>query len=111
VGGSAGLDRRFSESYDPSTDVLPDKEEGNWDDAVEAFRDRQKLRQMQEERMKAVGFADHQIQRINNSQREKTEEDVVWSKAGEKREWDRGKGENGDDGEDIVLRDILSEEL
>ncbi|KAL7792615.1 hypothetical protein V8C37DRAFT_380054 [Trichoderma ceciliae] len=111
VAGSASLDRRFSDSYDPSTDVLPDKEEDNWDDAVEAFRDRQKLRQMQEERMRAAGFADHQIQRISNSQREKKEEDVVWSKAGEKREWDRGKGEDGDDdGDDVVLRGILSED-
>ncbi|RFU76921.1 pre-mrna-splicing factor 38b [Trichoderma arundinaceum] len=112
VAGTASLDRRFSDSYDPSTDVLPDKDEDNWDDAVEAYRDRQKLRRTQEERMRAAGFADHQIQRINNSQREKTEEDVVWSKAGEKREWDRGKGQGGDDdGDDIVLRGILSEEL
>lgn len=110
VTGSASLDRRFSDSYDPSTDVLPDKEEdNNWDDAVEAFRDRQKLRQTQEERMKAAGFADHQIQRINSSQREKTEADVVWAKAGEKREWDRGKGDDGDDSDD-VMRGILSED-
>lgn len=62
--------------------------------------------------MKAAGFADDQIQRINNnSQREKTEEDVVWSKAGERREWDRGKEEDGDDdGDEIVMRGILSEE-
>ncbi|KAH6605601.1 pre-mrna-splicing factor 38b [Trichoderma cornu-damae] len=112
VAGSASLDRRFSDSYDPSADVPPDKGEGTWDDAVEAFRDRQKLRQMQEERMRAAGFADHQIQRINNSQREKTEADVVWSKVGEKREWDRGKEEDGqEDGDDMVLRGILSEEL
>ncbi|KAL7789600.1 hypothetical protein V8C43DRAFT_285931 [Trichoderma afarasin] len=108
VAGTASLDRRFSDSYDPSTDVLPDKEEDNWDDAVEAFRDRQKLRQVQDERMKAAGFADHQIQRINNNQREKTEEDVVWSKAGEERAWDRGKREDSDG--DIVLHGILSEE-
>ncbi|KAL7951941.1 hypothetical protein V8C42DRAFT_305690 [Trichoderma barbatum] len=108
VAGTASLDRRFSDSYDPSADVLPEKEEGDWDDAVEAFRDRQKLRRVQEERMKAAGFADHQIQRINNSQREKTEDDVVWSKAGEERAWDRGKREDSDG--DIVLHGILSEE-
>ncbi|KAL7929575.1 hypothetical protein V8C35DRAFT_315154 [Trichoderma chlorosporum] len=109
VAGAASLDRRFSDSYDPSTDILPDKEEEDWDDAVEAFRDRQKLRRAQDDRMKAAGFADHQIQRINNSQREKTEEDVVWSKAGEERAWDRGKKEDGDG--DIILHGILSEEL
>ncbi|OTA08385.1 hypothetical protein A9Z42_0000660 [Trichoderma parareesei] len=111
VAGAASLDRRFSESYDPSTEVLPDDEEGGaWDDAVEAYRDRQKLRQMQEERMKAAGFADHQIQRANNSQREKTEEDVVWSKAGEERAWDRGKRDDEDGDGDIILRGILSED-
>lgn len=112
VAGSASLDRRFSDSYDPNADVLPDNQEEDWDDAVEAFRDRQKLRRTQEERMRAAGFADHQIQRINNNLREKTEEDVVWSKAGEERAWDRGKREDGDeDGDgDIVLRGILSED-
>jgi hypothetical protein len=110
VAGAASLDRRFSESYDPSTEVLPDDEGGDWDDAVEAYRDRQKLRQMQEERMKAAGFADHQIQRANNSQREKTEEDVVWSKAGEERAWDRGKRDDEDGDGDIILRGILSED-
>ncbi|UKZ86700.1 uncharacterized protein TrAFT101_002524 [Trichoderma asperellum] len=112
VGGASGLDRRFSDSYDPSTDILPDDEEANLDDAVEAFRDRQKLRLIQAERARAAGIAEHQIQKMNNSQREKTEEDVVWSKAGEKREWDRGKGEKGvDDEDDITMRGILSEEF
>ncbi|PTB68347.1 hypothetical protein BBK36DRAFT_1114293 [Trichoderma citrinoviride] len=110
VAGTSSLDRRFSESYDPSTEVLPEEEAGDWDDAVEAFRDRQKLRRMQDERMKAAGFADHQIQRINNSQREKTEEGVVWSKAGEERAWDRGKRDDEDGDGDIILRGILSED-
>ncbi|KAL6896956.1 hypothetical protein GGI43DRAFT_385590 [Trichoderma evansii] len=112
VGGASGLDRRFSESYDPSKDVLPDDEEANFDGAVEALRDRQKLRLIQQEHMRAAGIADKQIQKIDNSQREKTEEDVVWSKAGEKREWDRGKGKNGEhDGDDIIMRGISSEEF
>ncbi|EHK44405.1 hypothetical protein TRIATDRAFT_223778 [Trichoderma atroviride IMI 206040] len=105
VGGASGLDRRFSDSYDPSTDVLPE------DDAVEAFRDRQKLRLAQQERMRAAEIAEHQAQKTSNSQREKTEEDVVWSKAGEKRAWDRGKGEDGDDSDDITMRGVLSEEF
>lgn len=110
VGEASGLDRRFSESYDPSKDVLPDDEEANVVDAVEAFKDRQKLRPVQQEWMRAAGIADDQIQKMNNSQREKTEEDVVWSKAGEKREWDRGKGKNGeDDGDDIIMRGSLEE--
>lgn len=98
VGGSSGIDRRFSETYDPKTDVQMDEDEGgnSWDDAVEAFRDRQKLRQNQEERMRAAGFADEQIQRASGTD-EKAAESVQWSKAGEKREWDVGK-EIGSDG-------------
>jgi hypothetical protein len=57
---------------------------------VEAFRDRQKLRQNQEQRLKAAGFADEQIQRASGSE-EKSAESVQWSKAGEKRAWDVGK--------------------
>lgn len=109
VGGASGLDRRFSDSYDPSTDVLPDDDDA---DAVEAFRDRQKLRLIQQERMRAAEIADSQVQKTNNSQREKTEEDVVWSRAGEKREWDRGKGENGgNDSDDVTMRGALSGEF
>jgi hypothetical protein len=65
----------------------------NWEDEVEAFRDRQKLRQSQEERLRAAGFGDEQIQRIHNGSNGGTEDEanVRWSKAGEKREWDKGK--------------------
>ncbi|KAF6521148.1 hypothetical protein HZS61_015406 [Fusarium oxysporum f. sp. conglutinans] len=92
VGGSSGIDRRFSDTYDPKTDIQMDEDEvGNdWDDAVEAFRDRQKLRQNQEQRLKDAGFADEQIQRASGAD-EKSAESVQWSKAGEKRAWDVGK--------------------
>jgi hypothetical protein len=89
-----GIDYRFSESYDPTTDVQVDGEGEGWEDAVEAFRDRQKLKQNQEARMKEAGFAVDQIARMKRGVEEKTEEDVVWSKAGEKREWDRGKSQS-----------------
>lgn len=71
---------------------------GDWDDAVEAFRDRQKLRQHQEERLRAAGFATKQIEKVAASGAERKEEDVRWAKAGESREWDRGK-EVGSDGD------------
>jgi hypothetical protein len=77
---------------------------------VEAFQNRQKLRLIQQEQMRAAEMAEHQAQKTSNSQREKTEEDVVWSKAGEKRAWDRGK-EDGDDSDDMTMRGILSEEF
>ncbi|KAF7553989.1 hypothetical protein G7Z17_g3239 [Cylindrodendrum hubeiense] len=97
VGGSSGIDRRFSETYDPKTDVQMDDNDagGNWDDDVEAFRDRQKLKQNQEQRMRAAGFADDQIQRATSTDA-KLAEGVQWSKAGEKREWDRGKAVGAD---------------
>lgn len=94
IGGEAGLDRRFSESYDPRTDVQMDDDNAgkdDWDDAVEVFRDRQKLKQHQEERLRAAGFASEQIEKAAASGAEKTEDDVRWKRAGEGREWDLGK--------------------
>lgn len=102
IGGAAALDRRFSESYDPKLDVRMEDEGDTWDDAVESFRDRQKMLLNQDQRMKDAGFTDEQIQRAKGSD-EKKELDVVWSKAGEKREWDEGKGivvESDDDDDD-----------
>lgn len=91
VAGSSGIDRRFSDTYDPKWDVQMDDDGGdNWDDAVEAFRDRQKLRQHQEQRMRGAGFDDSDIQKIQGSG-DKSEEEVRWSKAGEKLEWDKDK--------------------
>ncbi|GAB0138508.1 hypothetical protein EsDP_00006743 [Epichloe bromicola] len=101
IGGAAALDRRFSESYDPKLDVRMEDEGDPWDDAVESFRDRQKMLLNQDQRLKDAGFTAEQIQRAKGSD-EKKELDVVWSKAGEKREWDEGKGiavESGDDGD------------
>lgn len=94
IGGSSGIDRRFSENYDPKTDIQMDDDEGggNWDDAVEAFRSRQKMRQSQEQRPSTVGFTDDKVLRAGNAD-EKNADSVRWSKAGEKREWDLGKEE------------------
>ncbi|KAM4065125.1 pre-mRNA-splicing factor 38B [Hirsutella rhossiliensis] len=91
IGGAANLDRRFSELYDPRTDTQDhDMDGGDWDDTVEAYRDLQKLRLNQPQRMRSAGFTENQIERVEDK-REKTDKDVVWSKAGEKRAWDRGK--------------------
>ncbi|KAG6009884.1 hypothetical protein E4U21_000986 [Claviceps maximensis] len=90
IGGAAALDRRFSESYDPQLDVRMEDDDDPWDDAVESYRDRQKMRLNQDQRMKDAGFTDEQIQRAKGSEK-KAELNVVWSKAGEKREWDKGK--------------------
>lgn len=104
IGGAAALDRRFSESYDPRLDVRMEDDEDPWDDAVESFRDQQKMRLNQDQRLKFAGFTDEQIQRAKGLQ-EKAELNVVWSKAGEKREWDKGKGRavgNDEDNNDAM---------
>ncbi|KAJ6443949.1 hypothetical protein O9K51_02341 [Purpureocillium lavendulum] len=115
IGGAADLDRRFSESYDPKLDVEPESDGGgggggDWDDAVEAFRDRVKLKMNQEKRMRDAGFAEDQIRRITQGG-EKTEKDVVWTKAGEKRAWDQGKEvDGGGDAEMEVPPTLFSED-
>jgi hypothetical protein len=88
---------RFSEAYDPKLDVQTDGDNGeDWDDAVEAFRDRQKLRQNQEQRLRAAGFSLGEIQKAQGED-DMAERDVTWSKAGEKREWDKDKVPLDDD--------------
>ncbi|KAL2121922.1 hypothetical protein VTJ04DRAFT_2377 [Mycothermus thermophilus] len=70
----------------------------NWDEAVEAYRDRQKWRQQGAERLRAAGFTEQQIRRWEKGG-EPDIEDVRWAKAGEEREWDRGKTMMDLDGE------------
>jgi hypothetical protein len=86
------MDRRFEDSYDPSSDVQLDLDEAgdDWEDALEALRDRQKWRQQGAERLRAAGFTDEQVKKWEKGG-EKHERDVRWSEAGEGREWDRGK--------------------
>lgn len=91
-----GIESRFSSTYDPSIDV-PASEGDEWGDSVEAFRDRQRWKQQGADRLKAAGFSDAQIKKWEKGD-EPNEEDVVWTRQGEKREWDRGKvvDEEGD---------------
>jgi hypothetical protein len=87
----SGIDSRFAASYDPTTDVQLDPEEENdWDQALEALRDRQKWQQQGADRLRAAGFTDAEITKWEKGG-EKREEDVQWTKRGESREWDRGK--------------------
>ena len=91
ISAFSGINERFAEGYDPKQDVNIGGDGDEWPDAVEAFRDRQKLRQSQQERMKAAGFSDKDLLRFNDASKEKGETDVKWTKAGEQREWDIGK--------------------
>ncbi|KAF2839037.1 hypothetical protein M501DRAFT_1003584 [Patellaria atrata CBS 101060] len=88
---SLGMDARFAQDYDPTLDVRPDSDlEGDWDQAVEAYRDRQRWKQQGAERLRAAGFSEGEVKRWGKGG-EKNEEDVRWAKTGEGREWDRGK--------------------
>ncbi|RDW77221.1 hypothetical protein BP6252_05274 [Coleophoma cylindrospora] len=98
VSQASGIDSRFSANYDPTQDVQLDPEEENdWDQALEALRDRQKWKQQGADRLRAAGFTEEEIGKWEKGG-EKREEDVKWSKAGEGREWDRGKVFDDDGG-------------
>lgn len=85
------MDSRFSSDYDPKSDVqLEDHSRDDWDDALEALRDRAKFRQQGADRLREAGFTEEQVKKWEKGD-EKTIDDVKWTKAGEKREWDRGK--------------------
>lgn len=91
------MDNHFASSYDPSLDLLPNpEEEDDWDQALEALRDRQKWQRQGAERLKQAGFSEKEVRKweVGGEQRE---EDVQWKRQGEGREWDRGKvvGEEG----------------
>ncbi|KAK0725581.1 hypothetical protein B0H67DRAFT_551121 [Lasiosphaeris hirsuta] len=91
--GAAVMDGRFSDGYDPNSDVQPDAEEADdWEEAVEVFRDRQKWKQQGADRLRAAGFTDEQVKKWEKGG-QKDIDDVRWSKAGERREWDKGKDE------------------
>lgn len=91
ISHGSGMDSRFSAAYDPTVDVqLDPDEENDWDQALEALRDRQKWKQSGADRLRAAGFTDEEVTKWENGG-EKREEDVKWAKRGEGREWDRGK--------------------
>lgn len=94
IAAMSGIDSRFASDYDPTIDVTPDSDgDGggdDWDNAVEAFRDRQKWKQQGAERLRSAGFSEEQVRKWEKGD-QKDESDVQWNKAGGVREWDRGK--------------------
>ena len=97
------MDAHFASNYDPTQDSHPDPdpEADDWDQALEALRDRQKWQQQGAERLKAAGFSEEEVAKWASGKKggitvEKGEEDVRWSGQGEGREWDRGKVLTGD---------------
>lgn len=111
---SSTIDTRFSSSYNPSLDVDPDPnfsdDAADWDNALEALRDRRAWRVKQADRMREAGFGDDEIKRWEATSTrtrlgddEGDVKDVKWRKKGEQREWDAGKvseGANSDEASD-----------
>ncbi len=95
------MDARFAPTYDPTVDVQPDPElDDDWDQALEALRDRQKWKQQGADRLLAAGFTEDEVRKWEKGG-EKNEEDVRWAKKGEGREWDRGKVFDEDGGVEV----------
>ncbi|KAI9668328.1 MAG: hypothetical protein M1829_005532 [Trizodia sp. TS-e1964] len=89
----SGIDSRFSRDYDPRIDARPNSDseaENDWDQVLEALRDRTRWKLQGAERLRSAGFSEEDVAKWEKGG-EKTEEDVKWSKRGEGREWDRGK--------------------
>jgi hypothetical protein len=98
ISQASGINSRFSSNYDPTADVqLDPDEENDWDQALEALRDRQKWKQQGADRLRAAGFTEEEVKKWEKGG-EKREEDVKWAKKGEGREWDRGKVFDDDGG-------------
>ncbi|KAL8807392.1 MAG: hypothetical protein Q9182_000731 [Xanthomendoza sp. 2 TL-2023] len=94
---SSQIDAHFTPHYDPALDIastaLDPADDDDWDNALEALRDRAKWRQSGAERLKAAGFTDEEIEKWEKggAAGERGEKDVKWKGRGEGREWDRGK--------------------
>ncbi|KAL8863483.1 MAG: hypothetical protein Q9178_000164 [Gyalolechia marmorata] len=95
---SAPIDTHFTSTYNPALDIQataldPSEEGDDWDNALEALRDRAKWRSSGAERLRAAGFTDEEVRKWEKSSGdgEGREADVRWRGRGEGREWDRGK--------------------
>ncbi|KAL1303837.1 hypothetical protein AAFC00_000294 [Neodothiora populina] len=108
---SSTIDTHFSSNYDPTQDQDPDDVDldgiagDDWDNALEALRDRNKWRQQGADRLRAAGFTDEEVRKWSSQKVDPTtgervmdDADVRWNKAGEGREWDRGKVMDQDEG-------------
>lgn len=98
---SSTIDTHFTPSYDPSTDIQPtaltETESLDWDNALEALRDRARWKASGAERLRAAGFTDEEIGKWERGpwraadEEGRAEECIRWKGRGEGREWDRGK--------------------
>jgi hypothetical protein len=92
------MDSRFLADYDPAMEAEPDfvDESADFEDALEAYRDRQKWKQQGAERLRSAGMGEDFIKAWENNDI-KNEANLKWAKKGGMREWDRGKVLEDDD--------------
>ena len=90
------MDSRFQPGYNP-TDEGESGGDG-FEDALEAYRDRQKWKQQGADRLRSAGMGDDFVRAWENRDL-KNEARLKWAEKGGTREWDRGKveGEMGVD--------------
>ncbi|KAG9777919.1 hypothetical protein KCU88_g4405, partial [Aureobasidium melanogenum] len=116
---TSNIDAHFSTGYDPTQDVDvggpyesptedpdPNQQTNDWDNALEALRDRRAWQAKQADRMREAGFDDDEIERWKASASTRTRtgdadldldiRHVKWRKKGEGREWDAGKVQDQD---------------
>lgn len=118
---TSNIDIHFSSHYNPSLDLEPDldsSQEGeDWDNALEALRDRRAWRTKQADRMREAGFGEEEIKRWetttsrpNAAEGNEDARHVKWRKKGEEREWDAGKVPRRSDGagDDMNVDNSLS---
>ncbi|KAL8873225.1 MAG: hypothetical protein Q9174_001272 [Haloplaca sp. 1 TL-2023] len=103
--GSAAIDSHFALTYDPSRDtsaaeLVTVTKSDDWDNALEALRDRERWKASGAERLRAAGFTDEQVGKWERSG-DGGEKDVVWKGTGEGREWDIGKVVSGKEGVNV----------
>ncbi|KAG8624433.1 hypothetical protein KVT40_007500 [Elsinoe batatas] len=84
------IDSHFEPGYDPAVDVQPDEDADDWDQALEALKDRQKWKQKGADRLKAAGFSEAEMEKWKGGESESLD-NFQWAKKGESREWDKGK--------------------
>jgi hypothetical protein len=96
--GQAAMDSRFLADYDPAMEAEPESvdEVDGFEDALEAYRVRQKWKQQGAERLRSAGLGENFIKAWENNDT-KNEANLKWAKKGGMREWDRGKVPEDDD--------------
>ncbi|EXJ85381.1 hypothetical protein A1O1_05745 [Capronia coronata CBS 617.96] len=121
----SNIDVHFSAAYDPTLDVDEKEDDSSppggrgrsrdpgddWEDALEALRDRRAWRTKQADRMREAGFDEDEIERWKSASSRQTMRDgdgdpdiqhVKWRRKGEPREWDAGKLQDEDAVDSLV---------